>query len=84
MMAPCSVTAKGRYFRCWPRPVFKVANCDLEDAHSSAVSRNIEVRRKSHRIALDGLVEALGRHLIERGQLGIQDHPPVTQRGDAQ
>jgi len=32
--APCSVKAKGRYFRCWPRPAFKVAICDLKTTSS--------------------------------------------------
>ena len=27
--APCSVKAKGLYFKCWPR--FKVTNCDLKE-----------------------------------------------------
>src|SRR5688572_22375301 len=34
MMAPCSVNATGRYFLWVPRPVFKVANCDLKAATS--------------------------------------------------
>jgi hypothetical protein len=40
-MAPCSVKAKGRYLMFWPRPVFKVANCDLERSASSGVSWNM-------------------------------------------
>ena len=42
MRAPYSVKAYGRYFRCRPRPVSKIANCDLKDAFSSAVSWNIK------------------------------------------
>ena len=40
--APCSVKAWGRYLRCWPRPVFKVANCDLRESHSSLESSNMK------------------------------------------
>jgi hypothetical protein len=35
MIAPCSVKTYGNYLRCWPRPVFKVAICDLKDLVSS-------------------------------------------------
>jgi len=38
MIAPCSVKTFGRYLRCWPRPAFKVAICDLKELVSSAVS----------------------------------------------
>jgi len=38
MIAPCSVKTFGRYLRCWPRPAFKVAMCDLKELVSSAVS----------------------------------------------
>ena len=33
----CSVKTLGRYFMLWPRPLFKVAICDLERLISSAV-----------------------------------------------
>ena len=47
-MAPCSVKAYGRYLRCcpWPPPS-KVANCDLRDACSSAVSWKHEIFREA-------------------------------------
>jgi len=38
MIAPCSVKTYGKYLRYWPRPTFKVANCDLKEPVSSAVS----------------------------------------------
>ena len=30
MVAPCSVKAIGRYFKLCPRPLFKVAICDIK------------------------------------------------------
>src|SRR6185312_733510 len=50
MMAPCSVKAYGRYLRCCPRPAFKVANCDLKAACSSAVSWNMKSAGKRSRL----------------------------------
>ena len=50
IIAPCSVKTFGRYLRCWPRPSFKVANCDLKELISSVVSWNIKSAGK--RLAL--------------------------------
>jgi hypothetical protein len=50
MIAPCSVKTYGAYLRCWPRPVFKVANCDLKELVSSAVSWNMKSAGKRLRL----------------------------------
>ena len=42
MATPSCVNAYGRYFRCSPRPGFKVANCDLKTLASVAVSLNMK------------------------------------------
>jgi hypothetical protein len=39
---PCSVNAKGKYFKLDPLPFFKVTNCDLEKSYSTLESSNIK------------------------------------------
>src|SRR5579862_7977657 len=41
-MAPCSANAYGRYLMFWPRPGFKITDCDLESAASFRVSSNMK------------------------------------------
>src|SRR5688500_18102846 len=41
-IAPYSVKACGRYLMFWPRPGFKITDCDLESAASSRVRRNMK------------------------------------------
>ena len=62
MIAPCSVKTYGKYLRSWPRPVFKVANCDLKELVSSAF-----------KVAVHLLLEALGAHPTLRTELGPHD-----------
>lgn len=42
-----------------------------------------EVPRKPLRIALDGLIERLGRHPVEHGQIGIDDDLVLAHDEDA-
>jgi hypothetical protein len=42
-----------------------------------------EVRREALRIALDGLVQRLGRHAIELGQIGVNHHLEPAQHLNA-
>lgn len=62
MIAPCSVKTYGKYLRRWPRPVFKVAICDLKELVSSAFT-----------VAVHLLLEALGAHPSLRTELGLHD-----------
>ncbi len=65
MMAPCSVKARDRYLRCWPRPgasmvlASKVANCDLKAAHSSAVRANTKSAGNLARLRLTASLSRL-------------------------
>jgi hypothetical protein len=42
MATPCSVKANGRYFRCCPRPSFKVTICDLKTSASASLTWNMK------------------------------------------
>jgi len=72
-MAPCSVKACGRYLMLWPRPLFKVAICDLERWALFSGELEHEIFREALGIALDLLVESLGGHPVDRGELAVED-----------
>jgi len=62
MIAPCSMKTYGKYLRRLPRPVFKVAICDLKELVSSAFT-----------VAVHLLLDALGAHPTLRTELGLHD-----------
>jgi hypothetical protein len=82
MMAACSVKACGGNLglRCFPgtgrklRPGHRLSLGAREPEH--------EIRGEPRGVALDLLVQALGRDAIERGELGIEDDPLATQEED--
>src|SRR5437867_1696895 len=70
--APCSVNAYGAYFRCVPRPVFKIAFCDLKrTSHSSWLRRNIKSSGKRARffVTAESTSTSLKGGVNERGGL---------------
>src|SRR6266513_2227751 len=74
MIAPCSVKASGSLRRP-PRPRFDVAFCNIKPANSSVVSAKRRSAGKRLRLRADLLVEPCGAHAVERGELGIEQHP---------
>jgi DNA transformation protein len=63
---PCSVKAKGEYIRCFPRPVFKVAICDLRKSVHSPFDRVIA--------SLMSLMNVEGGYFVKTGG----ESPPVA------
>ena len=63
----------------WPRPLFKIADCDLESSASARVSWNM---KSSGDITLDRFVQASGGHAVDPRQFPIQDHSLAPQQKD--
>src|SRR5882757_3305994 len=72
MMAPCSVKAYGRNLMFWPRPGFKVTDCDLE----------AEIVREALGVTLNGLVEDARLDAVNPGEIAVEQHAVTAQDED--
>jgi hypothetical protein len=81
-IAPCSVNAYGRYLMFWPRPLFKLAICDLERPHLLGGELEHEIFGKAIAIALDLFVQTLGGSAVDRSQFAIENDTLAAQDQD--
>ena len=74
--------AVGRYFRCSPRPGFKVANCDLREAPSSLVKTKAKSGGNRSAFRFTCSFNRLTGTPYKAARSGIEDHPVSAQDED--